>query len=246
MNVDLSKSERELLKTLYRLSQENAEAHTSAVAARLGVTPGTVTAGVKRLADRGVVIHRPYRGVELTDDGRALAIAIIRRHRIVERFLADSLGYDWQEADRVALQLEHHVPKEVEERMFDVMGEPTSCPHGFPIPAPESRDLPSSRRLSDLEPGERAIIALPGNMETEAVQFLDTLGMRPGVRVQLREKQPFGGPIVIYVDGADHALGERLAERIHVVPDVKSERTDERSDDQSDDQVVSGFLRKEQ
>src|SRR3712207_2984127 len=99
MDTTSTKSERELLKAIFRLSTKTAAAHTSDVAERLGVTPGTVTVGVKRLADRGLVVHRPYRGVELTAKGHELAVAVIRRHRIVERFLADFLQYSWKEAD---------------------------------------------------------------------------------------------------------------------------------------------------
>src|SRR3954471_17884319 len=98
MDLSLSKSERETLKAMYRLTRAGAGAHTGDLADALGVSPGTVTATVKRLADRGVVDHKPYKRVELTAIGRQAAISAIRRHRIVERFLADMLGYAWNEA----------------------------------------------------------------------------------------------------------------------------------------------------
>src|SRR5439155_21069 len=102
MSDALTKSERETLKSIYRLSRDGEEAHTGALAEALGVSPGTATATVKRLAERGLLDHRPYRGVELTVTGRRAAVAAIRRHRIVERFLSDMLGYAWNEADRLA------------------------------------------------------------------------------------------------------------------------------------------------
>ena len=98
----LSKLERETLKSLYRLSRDGHDAHTGALAELLGVSPATATTTVKRLAERGLLNHKLYRGVELTTPGRAEAVAAIRRHRIVERFLADMLGYAWNEADRLA------------------------------------------------------------------------------------------------------------------------------------------------
>src|SRR5881394_1838737 len=142
MDLTLSKSERETLKAMYRLTKAGADAHTGALADALGVSPGTVTATVKRLADRGIVDHKPYRGVEPTTHGRRLAIAAIRRHRFVERFLADMLVYAWNEADRLAGSFEHDLPQEVEDRLFVALDRPETCPHGFPIPLPEVVDIP--------------------------------------------------------------------------------------------------------
>src|SRR5207245_5370245 len=162
---------------------ERPAAHTGDLAEALGVSPGTMTATVKRLAGRGFVDYTPYRGVELTETGRELAIAVIRRHRIVERFLADTLGYAWQEADRLAPTFEHELPQEVEDRLFVALHRPSTCPHGFPIPAPEVIDIPALPPLYALEPGDVAVVAVPGWTDPEMVTFLDTLGLRPGVEV---------------------------------------------------------------
>jgi len=216
MEITLTKSERETLKAMYRLTKAGAEAHTGDLADALGVSPGTVTATVKRLADRGVVDHKPYRGVELTTHGRRLAIAAIRRHRIVERFLADMLGYAWNEADRLAGSFEHDLPQEVEDRLFVALDRPETCPHGFPIPEPEMVDIPVLPPLYGLEPGDIAVVAVPGSTDSDVIAFLDTLGLRPGVRVQVREKHPFDGPIVLRVDGKDRTVSERVAQQIFV------------------------------
>jgi DtxR family Mn-dependent transcriptional regulator len=140
----ISKSERELLKAIYRLSHDDSstagpsvEAHTGDLAMGLGLSPSTVTTAVKRLADRGLVDHRPYRGVELTDRGTNVAVASIRRHRVVERFLTDLLGYEGREADALATTFEHELPQEVEDRLYVALDRPATCPHGFPIPAAE-------------------------------------------------------------------------------------------------------------
>ena len=220
----LSKSERETLKSLYRLSP-NDDVHTGALADALGVSPGTATATVKRLAERGLLDHKLYRGVELTALGRAAAVAAIRRHRIVERFLADMLGYPWNEADRLAASFEHELPQEVEDRLYVALDRPASCPHGFPIPAPEVVEIPAMPPLYDLEPGDVAFVAVPGATDPEIVAFLDTLGLRPGVRVEVREKHPFDGPLVLRVEGHDRTVGQRVAQHIYVRKDTMKQES---------------------
>jgi DtxR family Mn-dependent transcriptional regulator len=212
---DLSKSDREALKAIYRLSGDG-DAHTGVLAERLGLSPGTVTATVKKLADRGLVDHKPYKGVELTTTGRQMAISTIRRHRIVERFLADMLGYAWNEADRLATSFEHELPQEVEDRIFVALDRPESCPHGFPIPAKETAELPLMPPLYALEPGDTAVVAVPGSIDPEIVAFLDTLGLRPGVTVEVKEKHPFDGPLVLRVDGKERTLGSTVANQVYV------------------------------
>jgi len=216
-----SKSERETLKAIYRVAGQHngtapAGAHTGDLADALHVSPGTVTAAIKRLADRGLVDHRPYRGVELTADGRRAAVAAIRRHRIVERFLSDMLGYPWNEADRFAASFEHELPQDVEDRLYLALHRPGTCPHGFPIPAPEVVDIPELPPLYALEPGDIAVVAVPGSTDPDVVAFLDTLGLRPGVQVEVREKHPFDGPLVLVVEGQQRTVGDRIARQIYV------------------------------
>jgi DtxR family Mn-dependent transcriptional regulator len=216
MDATLTKSERETLKAIYRSTRDRREAQTGALAEALGVAPGTVTVTVKRLAERGILVHRPYHGVELTDDGIRLAVAAIRRHRIVERFLADMLGYAWNEADRLAGSFEHDLPQEVEDRIFVALDRPTTCPHGFPIPALEAVDIPVLPHLYELEPGDVAVVAVPGSIDPEVIAFLETLGLRPGVTVEVREKHPFDGPLVLRVGGKDRTLGANVAAQVYV------------------------------
>jgi DtxR family Mn-dependent transcriptional regulator len=225
MDTGLTKSERETLKAIWRLtsrpereprSPADSGARTGDLAAALKLSPGTMTATVKKLADRGLAVHTPYHGVELTETGRRRAMSVVRRHRIVERFLADMLGYSWSEADRLAPTFEHQLPQEVEDRLYAALDRPSTCPHGFPIPEIESADLPGMPPLYDLSPGDQAVVALPGSTDPAVAMFLDGLGVRPGVVVEIREKHPFDGPLVVAVDGHDRTIGERVARQILV------------------------------
>ena len=229
MERTLTRPDREMLKAIYRLTKGARPpvpaAHTGALAESLGVSPGTATAAVKKLAERDLVSHQPYHGVELTADGRRAAVAAIRRHRIVERFLADMLGYAWNEADRLAGSFEHELPQEVEDRLFMAMDRPATCPHGFPIPAADWSDIPEMPPLYALEPGDVAVVAVPGSTDPEVVAFLDTLGLRPGVTVEVREKHPFDGPLVLRVEGEDRTVGEKVANQIYVKKEASKEES---------------------
>jgi len=143
-------------------------------------------------------------------------VSAIRRHRIVERFLADMLGYAWNEADKLAIGFEHELPDEVLERLFVALHRPATCPHGFPIPLIDDAELPATPDLYALEPGEVAEVALSGSTDPDLVTFLGTLGLVPGVEVVVVEKHPFDGPLVVTVDGQDRTLGEKVARQIYV------------------------------
>ena len=220
----INQQEREALKAIWRLAQNGAEARTGDLAVALGCSPATATGRVKRLTADGLVDHAPYQGVTLTPKGSRLAVAAIRRHRIVERFLADTLGYRWDEADALSVTFEHHLPQEVEERLFVALGRPATCPHGFSIPPGDADSLPALPTLDTLEPGEVAEVAIPGTTNPDVVSFLNELGIRPGVEVQLKEKQRFEGPLTLRVAGSERTLGNRLAHEIYVRPKKESNR----------------------
>ena len=153
---------------------------------------------MKRLADRGLVDHRPYHGVRFTPAGRRLAVAAIRRHRIVERFLADMLGYPWNEADRLAPTFEHDLPDEVTDRLFVALNRPTTCPHGFPIPEPEQDEIPAlPAALRASRPATSPRSPCPARPTPRSSASSTDLGVRPGVEIEVREKHPFDGPLVL-------------------------------------------------
>lgn len=226
---------REYLKAILRLEAEGSRVSTSRLAHAVGVSPGTATEMVKRLAEAGVVAHQRYRGVELTSGGRRQAAAALRRHRVVERFLTDMLGFAWFEAHRLALHFEHQLPDEVEDRLYDVTGRPETCPHGYPIPPVQAADSPprnGQRPLTDLEPGESGIVAhiAEEQAEEDLLAFLDEMGLRPGAQVRLVEAAPFDGPVTAEVGGTRQALGRRVAQQVFVVsPTPTRPRTKARS-----------------
>lgn len=214
--MEISGTERETLKAIYRLSPGGDAVRTGDLADALGVSPATVTARLKRFDEAGLAEHTPYQGVHLTARGRRLAVSSIRRHRIAERFLSDMLGYAWDEADRLAVTFEHDLPDEVVTRLFTALDRPATCPHGFPIPADEADEVAQLPTLADVALGEEFEVALPGTTHTDVVAFLDTLGIRPGARVTVRERHPFDGPVVVTVDGQERLIGDNLARAIFV------------------------------
>lgn len=218
MDEDLSRSEREVLKALWRAGRGGEQVSTGVLAESLKVSPPTVSATLKRLAARGFVEHRPYQGAVLAAAGARPALLAIRRHRIVERFLSDFLGYPWSAADRLAAAFEFALASEVVERLFVALGRPETCPHGFPIPdeEPVSPPVPIPS-LWALEPGQRATVALAESTEPEVARFLETLGLVPGAEVVVEEKLPFDGPVLVRVAGATRTLGDRLARQIFVL-----------------------------
>lgn len=213
----LTTPEREALKEIWRRTPQPGDwARTGDLASALRVSPATATAMVKRMMAQDLVKHVPYKGVALSPEGRRLASAVVRRHRIVERFLSDLLGYGWAEADKLAPSFEHDLPQEVEERLFEALGRPSACPHGFPIPGEGAEGVPQLSQLYDLQPGDKAVVALSSSVSDALVAFLGDLGLVPGAEVEVIGKQPFGGPLVVRVRGVERALGERAGRQVRV------------------------------
>ncbi|HET8739838.1 MAG TPA: metal-dependent transcriptional regulator [Acidimicrobiia bacterium] len=220
----MTERERETLKSIYRLGGPEGTARPGDLAEALSVSPATITARLKKMAEAGLVEHQPYHGVMLTREGRIAAVDAIRRHRIVERFLSDMLGYPWDGADRLAVTFEHSLPNEVVQRLYAALDRPTTCPHGFPIPEAEADEVIVLASLADAEPGDVVEVAIAGDTHPDVVAFLETLGIRPGTPVTVREQHPFEGPVVISVDGTERVLGHGLASGIYISKTGKSER----------------------
>ena len=219
---DADRAAREHLKQIFKLEEREGPREgpvaMSELAQAMGHSAPAVTDMAKKLADRGLVDYVPYRGVRLTSEGRREATRALRRHRIVERFLTDMLGFPWQDAHELAVQFEHEVPDRVEERLFQALHKPTSCPHGFPIPEVPEDSFPTVITLSELEEGQTSEVATVLEEGHDILDFIDSLGLRPGAWVSVKQKTPFDGPLVLVVDGVERIIGHNLSQIITVRP----------------------------
>ena len=208
---------QDYVKEIYKLRLEGKRATTSAIAARLGVRPPSVTAMVKRLSALGLAEHAPYRGVELTPAGERVALEVIRHHRLLELYLAQALGLSLDEVHSEADRLEHALSEELEARIDRSLGYPTHDPHGDPIPDAALRlDRKRLRTLASLEPGDEATIKRVPDGDDELLRYLAKLALVPGKKVKLRSAEPFGGPLTVRVGKAEHAISRELAGGIGV------------------------------
>jgi DtxR family Mn-dependent transcriptional regulator len=174
---------------------------------------------VKKLATMKLVVHEPYQGVELTPSGEKIALEVVRHHRLVESYLAESLGVSWDKVHEEADRWEHVLSEEMEDLMDDKLGHPTTDPHGAPIPSRDgTMPKPELRRLSELEPGEAAVIAEVSDHDAELLRYLGGLGLFPRVEVRVLSSAPFEGPVTIKTNGDEHALGREVAGQILVQP----------------------------
>jgi DtxR family Mn-dependent transcriptional regulator len=207
-------------KAIYHLqSRATGAVGTGAVAERVGVTPASASAMLRRLADGGLVELTPYHGVRLTRRGEQLALEVIRHHRLLELFLAEVLEMPWDRVHDEAEVLEHHISEELEELIAAKLGDPERDPHGDPIP---DRDLAVADEISvslaEMEPGAEGVFARVSDSDAGMLRYLADRGIYPGVRLTVRVREPFGGPITIKANGVEHVLGGELVERMRVEP----------------------------
>jgi len=203
----------EYMEGIYRLSRGGAEVTASDLARHMGISMASVTGMLKRLAERGLVTYAPYKEIKLTGRGEEIALSLIRRHRLSERLLTDILGMPWDKAHDEACKFEHVISGEVEKRLEEALGNPTTCPHGHPLD--DRAHLPTVP-LSSLNPQEKAVIVKIEDERSEFLQYLATLGLMPGVAVEVTGRAPFNGPLMVQVGNASYALGREVAEKIAV------------------------------
>jgi DtxR family transcriptional regulator, Mn-dependent transcriptional regulator len=209
----LTRSVEDYLKAIYRLSPQGRPASTSEIAQRLELSPASVSGMVKRLSEQGLLEHEPYKGVQLTMEGRRAALRMLRRHRLIEAYLVAFLGYSWDTVHDEAERLEHAVSDTLVERMAAVLGNPTVDPHGDPIPTPEGEiHEPVSVPLSEVPAGEAVEILRVEESQPDRLRYIASVGLRPGVRVTVVDRQPFQGPITIDVGGQTHIIGTELGQ----------------------------------
>lgn len=213
----LSATSEDYLKAVYAAEHAGEPAATGDLAHRLGVASSSVSGMVRRLAEHGLLTVERYHGARLTAEGRRVALRTLRRHRILESYLASALGYPWDRVHEVAERLEHAASDELIERMAQALGNPVVDPHGAPIPAADGTvDETSQTALADLATGERARVTRVSERDPGMLHHLDELGLRPGALVAVSTRAPFGGPLTLDVDGMTRLIGPALAARVLV------------------------------
>ncbi len=219
----------EYLEALFKLSCEENALTPARLAEYMKVTPPTALDMLRRLEKEGYVRYqgpgagkgrgagagRSRRTIVLTPKGERAARTLIRRHRLSERFLTDMLGMDWETAHREACRLEHVISPEVEERLSRMLGNPETCPHGYPIPDENGHMVEEEvKPLCDFCPDEKGCIARVEEDEPELLQYLASLGLMPEVDVEVVEVAPFGGPLLVRIGDSQYALGREVASKI--------------------------------
>lgn len=205
-------------KAIFALeSRKDEPVSTNALAERLGITPGSVSAMLKRLDELGVTTHVPYRGVRLTTEGRRIALEVVRHHRLLESYLTEALGMPWDRVHAEAEVLEHVLSDDLEELIAAKLGHPTVDPHGDPIPSAELElEERPTERMESLQPGDEGLFVRVSDSDPEMLRYLAERGIAPGDRFIVRERQPFGGPLFVSFEGREHAIGGQLAGAMRV------------------------------
>jgi DtxR family Mn-dependent transcriptional regulator len=217
MAVVYTQAMENYIEAIWRLTLDGGTATTSDVARQLGVTAASTSYMFKKLAATGLVEYKEYSGVSLTAEGKQFAISFIRRHRIVERFLVEVLGVAWDAADDLSHEMEQAVPEEVLDRMHAVMGYPTTCPHGYPIPAKDGTypEL-SLRPLVTLEAGASAPIGQVSEHDPDLLRYFAKQGLQPGKGVRMIEHDQVGQTYTLELEGRPAPLVIAAAVANHV------------------------------
>ena len=212
----LTRSVEDYLKAIYQLSPEGRPASTSEIAHHLALSAPSVTGMVKRLSEHGLLEHIPYRGVQLTQEGRRAALRMVRRHRLIEAYLVEFLCYSWDTVHEEAERLEHAVSDTMIERMAGALGNPTVDPHGDPIPTAEGdiHEL-ACIALSDVPMGETVEITRVHENQPERLRYIASLGLKPGVCVTVVNRQPIDDLVTIQVGTDRQVIGPELGHSLH-------------------------------
>ena len=217
VSEEISAVIEEYLECIYRLQEKSGVARTSDIVKSLGVVPGTVTNTVEWLEKEGLVTHKPYKGVKLTEKGRKIALQVIRRHRLSERLLTDILHMEWDKVHDAACKLEHSITDEIIKPLEKTLGHPKTCPHGNPIPTKCGGIIEEeSQPLTALNEREQGTIVKITEEKADLLRYLDTMGLVPGASLEVVGKAPFNGPITIKVGRTNRALSREVASIIKV------------------------------
>lgn len=214
-----SPSIEDYLKTIYKLENQNGgpPVSTGAVAQAMDVSPASASNMIKRLDELDFLTYEAYEGATLTDHGRTVALEVLRHHRLLELYLKEVMKFSWDEVHEEAEILEHHISERFEDRIEEMLGNPSRDPHGHPIPGRDGTvdELPT-RRLDDLSEGERTSIDHIADEDGELLRLLEQRGLLPGATVEVVETRPLDGLLVVAVDGEEQLIGQPVAKKVVV------------------------------
>ena len=211
-DTGLSRSAEDYLKAVYSLNERGEAAGTNEIARALDLQPGSVSGMIRRLAEDGLLEHEPYRGVRLTADGSREALRILRRHRVIESFLVRRLGYEWEDVHAEAERLEHAASDRLVDRMAEAMGNPTTDPHGAPIPNRDGEIAASAwPRLDEVAAGSQVTVRAVSDEDPARLRYLKEVRVVPGARALVRRSAADGGPVELIVEGASAPVSMRRA-----------------------------------
>jgi len=207
------------LKAIYAIGKGTGAAATNEIAQRLALAPASVSGMVRRLADQGLLAYERYHGVKLTESGRRAALRTLRRHRVIEAYLSQALGYAWDRVHDEAERLEHAASDELVDRMAATIGEPEVDPHGAPIPTRDgSVDETEYTSLADLAVGVPGIVMRVTDEDPAMLRYLGELSVVPGKRITVKSRAPYGGPITLAVGRQELSIGPALAANVLTAP----------------------------
>jgi DtxR family Mn-dependent transcriptional regulator len=211
----ITKTKEDYLEIVFHLESEGKVATTHEMAKHLKISLASVSENIKKLAKEDLLIYSPYKGVRLSAKGKKIAVDVVRRHRLSERFLVDKLGVKWERAHDEAHKMEHGISKVVEDKMYKMLGEPKTCPHGNPMPDSKGRIKDDhSSPLVDFAKKDMIEIVKITDENPKFLCYLATLGLMPRKHVRIEEKAPFSGPVMLKLGDSIYALGRKVAENI--------------------------------
>jgi DtxR family Mn-dependent transcriptional regulator len=212
-----SENVEDYLKSIYKLQERGGKVSTSSLSERLGVSAPSVTEMIKKLAEEGILAYAPYKGVELTAEGRKRALKILRRHRLWELFLVEVLKYPWHEIHDEADRLEHFTSEKLERRLDEALGFPRKDPHGDAIPTTDgSIERVEYRSLSEVKTGETVTVARVNDASAQVLQYASRLGIGLKKRIKVKEHVEFDGSFRVTIGRKEQFVSAKLAENIFV------------------------------
>ncbi len=208
------------LKNIYKIQSSEGRVTTTLLSQKLKISPASVTEMIKKLAEEGIVTHTPYKGVQLTKEGRKRALQIIRRHRLWEAFLVEVLKYDWHEIDEEAEKLEHIASERLERRIDEILGYPNTDPHGDAIPTREGKvDASHHSSLAAMPPGKTVTVRRVSDSSPEILRYAKKLGITLNRKIKVKERIDFDGSLRVEVGGKEQFISSKLAQNIYVDSD---------------------------